>query len=419
MAKYYRSEDEAPIVESPVTDDEGQVIAATATTEPDLPPAGPTEPISDVESTREPEADPTVPEQRFRQEGEEVEAAPAPEAPADAPAAPAPMDAPAEVPAADAAPAEAPVAPAPEGVPAAPADAPVADVPTAAPMVPPQPEAEVAPVAPAEGEVAPAAPVAPEVEAPTAPVDQPVEDAPVQCGGGKGGKGFKQEDGEEISAVSTPEPRMPADTESETCPETGNEYVTKDVNEPINPVIEQEDDLATDDDANNEGDEAGGTEPAEAGKTDDITIIEPDAAEQQEDAENEIDEATMSFRQAFRMEGEAEVEAGDQDVNATVNVNVRKDDGDEHADDTAETGTEVSDNGDQTPSQRFRQEGEESTVAPETVETVADVTKVETGEAPEDKVVDAVVPDPIDPNAGNPDPEQMFNSFMQEGGQWL
>lgn len=417
MAKYYRSEDEAPIVESPVTDDEGQVIAATATTEPDLPPAGPIEPISDVESTREPEADPTVPEQRFRQEGEEVEAAPAPEAPAEAPAEPAPMDAPAEVPAADAAPAEAPVAPAPEGVPAAPADAPVADVPAAAPMVPPQPEAEVVPVAPAEGEVAPAAPVAPEVEAPTAPVDQPVEDAPVQCSGGKGGKGFKQEDGEEISVVETPEPTMPADTESETCPETGNEYVTKDVNEPINPVISQDDEIA--DDANNEGDEAGGTVPAETGKTDDITAIEPDAAETQDEAIAEVDEATMSFRQAFRMEGEAEVEAGDQDVNATVNVNVRKDDGDEHADDTAETGTEVSDNGDQTPTQYFRQEGEETAVAPETVETVADVTKVETGEAPEDKVVDAAVPDPIDPNAGNPDPEQCFQSFMQEGGSWL
>ena len=414
MAKHYRSEDEAPIVESPVVDDEGQVIAATATTEPDLPPAGPIEPISDVESTREPEADPTVPEQRFRQEGEEVEAAPAPEAPAEAPAAPAPMDAPAEAPAADAVPAEAPVAPAPEGVPAAPADAPVADVPAAAPMVPPQPEAEVAPVAPAEGEVAPAAPVAPEVEAPTAPVDQPVEDAPVQCGGKRG---FKQEDGEEISVVETPEPTMPADTESETCPETGNEYVTKDVNEPINPVISQDDEIA--DDANNEGDEAGGTVPAETGKTDDITALEPEAAEDQQEAEAEIDEATMSFRQAFRMEGEAEVEAGDQDVNATVNVNVRKDDGDEHADDTAETGTEVSDNGDQAPEQFFRQEGEETAVAPETVETVADVTKVETGEAPEDKVIDAAVPDPVDPNAGNPDPEQCFQSFMQEGGSWM
>lgn len=414
MAKHYRSEDEAPIVESPVVDDEGQVIAATATTEPDLPPAGPIEPISDVESTREPEADPTVSEQRFRQEGEEVEAAPAPEAPAEAPATSAPIDAPAEVPAADAAPAEAPVAPAPEGVPAAPADAPVADVPAAAPMVPPQPEAEVAPVAPAEGEVAPAAPIAPEVESPTAPVEPQVDNSQVQCGGKRG---FKQEDGEEISVVETPEPTMPANTESETCPETGDEYVTKDVNEPINPVIFQDDEIA--DDANNEGDEAGGTVPAETGKTDDITALEPEVAEDQQEAEAEIDEATMSFRQAFRMEGEAEVEAGDQDVNATVNVNVRKDDGDEHADDTAETGTEVSDNGDQAPEQFFRQEGEETAVAPETVETVADVTKVETGEAPEDKVIDAAVPDPVDPNAGNPDPEPCFQSFMQEGGSWM
>lgn len=396
MAKYYRSEDEAPIVESPVADEEGQVIAATATTEPDLPPAGPVEPIAEVESTREPETDPTVPEQRFRQEGEEIEAAPAPEAPAEeAPAAP--MDAPAEVPAADAAPAEAPVAPAPEGVPAAPAEAPIADVPAAAPMVPPQPEAEVAPVAPAEGEAAPAAPVAPEVEAPTAPVDQPVEDAPVQCGK----NGFKQEDGEEMSVVETPEPRMPADTESETCPETGDEYVTKDVKEPINPVIEQEDEIS-------ESDDAGGTVPDEEGKTDDITIVEPETAESEQDVEEEIEQATMGFRQAFHMEDDAteipaEVESdnGDQDVN--VQVEVRKDDGDAHED---------------TPEQRFgfRQEGEE---APEVVETVADVNKVETGEDAEGETIDAVIPDPIDPNAGNPDPDQCFRSFMQEGGGWM
>ena len=403
MAKYYRSEDEAPIVESPVTDDEGQVIAATATTEPDLPPAGPTEPISDVESTREPEADPTVPEQRFRQEGEEVEAAPAPEAPAEAPAAPAPMDAPAEVPAADAAPAEAPVAPAPEGVPAAPADAPVADVPAAAPMVPPQPEAEVAPVAPAEGEVAPAAPVAPEVEAPTAPVDQPVEDAPVQCGGGKGSKGFKQEDGEEISAVSTEEPRMPVETEVATCPETGDEYVDKNIKEPINPVIEQEDPITGDESVDP-------TEPEETGKTDDITAIEPETSETEDQAEAEVENATMSFRQAFHMENEAEVEAGDQDVNATVNVNVRKDDGDEHADDTAETGTEVSDNGDQSPEQRFRQEGEEIGVPAETVETVADLEKpVDDGQAAAEIVE----------GGEEGSPEQCFHSFMQEGGSWM
>ena len=391
MAKYYRSEDEAPIVESPVTDDEGQVIAATATTEPDLPPAGPVEPIAEVESTREPEVDPTVPEQRFRQEGEEVEAVPAPEAPAEAPAAPAPMDAPAEVPAADAAPAEAPVAPAPEGVPAAPADAPVADVPAAAPMVPPQPETEVAPMAP---EAAPeAAPVAPEVEAPTAPAEEPVEDAPVQR--------FRQEDGEEMSVVETPEPTMPANTESETCPETGDEYVTKDITEPINPVIEQDDEIS-------EGDDAGGTVPDEEGKTDDITIVEPEAAESEQDVEEEIEQATMGFRQAFHMEDDAteipaEVESdnGDQDVN--VQVEVRKDDGDAHGD---------------TPEQRFgfRQEGEET---PEVVETVADVNKVETGEDAEGETIDAVIPDPIDPNAGNPDPDQCFSSFMQEGGGWM
>ena len=105
--------------------------------------------------------------------------------------------------------------------------------------------------------------------------------------------------------------------------------------------------------------------------------------------------------------------------NATVNVNVRKDDGDDHADDSADAGAEVSDNGDQTPAQFFRQEGAETAVAPKTVETVADVTKVETGEAPEDKVIDAAVPDPVDPNAGNPDPEQCFQSFMQEGGSWM
>lgn len=397
MAKYYRSEDEAPIVESPVADEEGQVIAATATTEPDLPPAGPVEPIAEVESTREPEADPTVPEQRFRQEGEEVEAAPE-AAPAEAP-----MDAPAEVPAADAAPAEAPMAPeaapAPEGVPAAPADAPVADVPAAAPMVPPQPETEVAPMAP---EAAPeAAPVAPEVEAPTAPAEEPVEDAPVQH--------FRQEEGEEISVVATEDPRMPADTESETCPESGDECVTKDIKEPINPVIEQEDELAADpseDEALKEGEEAGGTEPAEVETHNDITAIEPEAAEDQEAAENEVEEATMRFSQAFHMEDDAteipvESDNGDQDVN--VQVEVRKDDGDAHED---------------APVQRFgfRQEGEE---APEVVETVSDVTKVDTEQPAEDDIADAVVPDPIDPDAGNPDPDQCFSSMFNMGGEWM
>ena len=400
MAKYYRSEDEAPIVESPVADEEGQVIAATATTEPDLPPAGPVEPIAEVESTREPEADPTVPEQRFRQEGEEVEAAPE-AAPAEAPAAP--MDAPAEVPAADAAPAEAPMAPeaapAPEGVPAAPADAPVADVPAAAPMVPPQPETEVAPMAP---EAAPeAAPVAPEVEAPTAPAEEPVEDAPVQH--------FRQEEGEEISVVATEDPRMPADTESETCPESGDECVTKDIKEPINPVIEQEDEITADpseDEALKEGEEAGGTEPAEVETHNDITAIEPEAAEDQEAAENEVEEATMRFSQAFHMEDDAteipvDSDNGDQDVN--VQVEVRKDDGDAHED---------------APVQRFgfRQEGEE---APEVVETVSDVTKVDTEQPAEDDIADAVVPDPIDPDAGNPDPDQCFSSMFNMGGEWM
>ena len=346
-----------------------------------MPPTTPLEPVNDVESTRAPEADPTVPEQRFRfrSEGEEVEA---PAAPAEsAPEAPAaPMDAPA-APAADASPADAPAAP------AAPAVVP-ADVPAAAPMAEPQPDAEVAPAAPAEG-VAPAAPVAPEVAAtpevgavepaPAAPAEEaPVDNAAPQAR-------FKQE-GEEIT-IQTEEPRTPPEVETAECPETGDEYVDKNIKEPINPVIEQEDGLAE--------------EPTH----DDVTAITPETAED--------DEALAEIDQCMRMEDEAEVEAGDQDVNATVNVNVRKDDGDEHAEDTAETGAEVSDDGDQAPEQcggskkLFKSEGDQ-------IETVADIVDAPPAED--------VVPVP-DPNAGSPDasgdPNQMFGQWMQEGGDWL
>ena len=395
MAKLYRSEDEAPIVESPVVEDEGQVIPAVATTEPDMPPAPQTETIADVESTREADTDPEL-TSYFHMEGEEAApvpaeepAAPADAAPAEAPAAP--MDAPAEVPAADAAPAVAPAE-----APMAPAEAPIADVPAAAPMVPPQPETEAAPMVPQEGEVPPAAPVAPEVEAPTAPAEEPVADAPVQR--------FRQEEGEEISVVSTPEPRMPVEGETAECPETGDEYVTKDIKEPINPVIEQEDELVVDDDAAEDNDTAGGTEPVETGKTDDIVALEPEDSEDQQEAEAE---AEMMFRQAFRMEEEEAITSdnGDQDVD--VHVEVRKDDGDEH---------EVDEPGDAPVEQRFRQEEGED---PVTVETAADGAKIDEPKPADDKIADAIVPDPIDPNAGNPDPEQMFSSFMQDGGSWM
>ena len=399
MAKLYRSEDEAPIVESPVVEDEGQVIPAVATTEPDMPPAPQTETIADVESTREADTDPEL-TGYFHMEGEEAAPAPAEEpaapaeaAPAEAPAAP--MDAPAEVPAADAAPAVAPAE-----APMAPAEAPIADVPAAAPMVPPQPETEAAPMVPQEGEVPPAAPVAPEVEAPTAPAEEPVADAPVQR--------FRQEEGEEISVVSTPEPRMPVEGETAECPETGDEYVTKDIKEPINPVIEQEDEIAVDDDAAEDNDTAGGTEPVETGKTDDIVALEPEDSEGQQEAEAE---AEMMFRQAFRMEEEEAVASdnGDQDVD--VHVEVRKDDGDAH---------EVEEPGDAPVKQCFRQEEGED---PVTVETAADVAKIDDPKPADDKIADAIVPDPIGPNAGNPDPEQdpeqMFSSFMQDGGSWM
>lgn len=395
MSKY-RSEDEDVIVENPAAG-EGEAISAVPTAEPDMPPTSTPDPVNPVESTRAPEADPTVPEQRFRfrSEGEEVEA-PAPEAapaaepaPAEAPAAP--MDAPA-APAADAAPADAPA------VPAAPAVVP-ADVPAAAPMAEPQPDAEVAQAAPAEG-VAPAAPVAPEVAAtpevgavepaPAAPAEEaPVDNAAPQAR-------FKQE-GEEIT-IQTEEPRTPPEVETTECPETGDECVDKNIKEPINPVIEQEDDLAED---------VGTEAPAPAAEPthDDVTAITPETAED--------DAALAEIDQCMRMEDEAEVEAGDQDVNATVNVNVRKDDGDEHAEDTAETGAEVSDDGDQAPEQcggskkLFKSEDDQ-------IETVADIVDAPPAED--------VVPVP-DPNAGSPDasgdPDQVFGQFMQEGGDWL
>lgn len=389
MGKFHSEDDE--LIVNPA-EGEGEAISAVPTTEPDLPPTTPTEPIADVESTRA--ADPTVPEQRFRSEGEAVEPAPAEEAPA------APMDAPAEVPAADAAPADAPVAPeaAPEAAPMAPVGAPVADVPAAAPMVEPQPEAEVAPAAPVDGVVPAAAPVAPEVAAapetgavepaPAAPVEEPVDSEPAQR--------FKQE-GDEISVVGTEDPTMPADTESSECPKSGETCVDKDIKAPINPVIEQEDEL----------DENVGTQadsPSEVPTKDIEVAITPEEAQTEEQVIGEIE-------QCMRMEGEdlAEAEAGDQDVNATVNVNVRKDDGDEHAEDSTDAGADVADNGDQAPVQRGKKHFKcEDSVEPS--ETVADVVN------PEKDNVDDIVPVP-DPNEGNP--EQMFNSFMQDGGSWL
>lgn len=396
MSKYV-SEDDAPIVETPIEGGEGEVITAVNGTEPDMPAQDHDEAIADVTSTRDgdiaPEAAP-VPEQRFRfrqEEGEVTEVpaeapAAAPAAPAEAPVAPAeapaaPMDAPAEAPAADGIPADAPAAP-------------IADVPAAAPMVAPQPEADVAPMVPQEGEVPAAAPVAPEVEAPTAPVEAPVENAPAACGK----KGFRQEDGEPIHVTDT-EPRMPAESESETCPETGNEYETKNVNEPINPVIEQEDELADEENLDSPDE----TEPVEIEKTNDETVLDPEFAEDQEAAETEIEQL---FRMGYRMEDEAEVSTdseGGQDVD--INVQVRKDDGDAHEADETEV--------EPAPEQRFRQEDEG-----EKIETVADVVDAPSTEPVPDDVVDAAVPTP-DPNAGNPDPEQSFTSFMMDGGAWM
>lgn len=395
MSKYV-SEDDAPIVETPIESGEGEVITAVSGTEPDMPAQDHDEAIADVTSTRDGDiapADAPAPEQRFRfrqEEGEvaEVPAAPA-EVPAEAPVAPAeapaaPMDAPAAMPAADGVPAEAP---------AAPAEAPIADVPAAAPMVAPQPEADVAPMVPQEGGEVPAAtPVAPEVEAPTAPAEAPVENAPSACGK----KGFRQEDGEPMHVTDT-EPRMPAEAENEVCPETGEEYETKNVNEPINPVIEQDDELS--DDSNLESPDE--TEPVETEKTNDETVLDPEFAEDQEAAEAEVEQL---FRMGYRMEDEAEISTdseGGQDVD--INVQVRKDDGDAHEADETEV--------EEAPEQRFRQEGDE-------IETVADVVDAPSTEPVPDDVVDDVVPTP-DPNAGNPDPDQSFNSFMMDGGDWM
>lgn len=401
MSKYV-SEDDAPIVDTPIEGGEGEVITAVSGTEPDMPAQDHDEAIADVTSTRDgdiaPEAAP-APEQRFRfrQEEGEVTEVPA-EAPAAAPAAPAEAPvAPVEAPEAPAAPMDAPAeAPAADGIPADAPAAPIADVPAAAPMVAPQPEADVAPMVPQEGEVPAAAPVAPEVEAPTAPVEAPVENAPAACGK----KGFRQEDGEEISVVATEEPTAPPKTETEECPESGDEYVTKDVDEQIAPVIATQEDEMTNLEANP-------TEPVEAEKTNEETIIDPEFAEEQEAAEQEVEQM---FRMGYRMEDEAEVSTdseGGQDVD--INVQVRKDDGDAHEADETEV--------EPAPEQRFRQEDEG-----EKIETVADITSAPVDAPVPDEVVDDTVPTP-DPNIGNPDPENnpeaCFQQMFMDGGQWL
>ncbi len=402
----YRSLDEDVIVENPAAG-EGETISAVPTAEPDMPPTTPIEPVSDVESTRAPEADPTVPEQRFRFRSEgEADPAAAPAAPAEAPAAP--IDAPAEAPAADAAPADAPAA--------APV-APVADVPAAAPMVEPQPEAEVAPAAPAEGAIPAAAPVAPEVAAspeigavepaPAAPAEEPaIDQSPAQCGGKSGGKKLNQDGGEAIAAVEPGnEPTVPETSEGSECPVTGEPCVDKDITEPINPVIKtdapaQLDETVADvigEPAAAGTDNAGDTEPIESPTHDDNPAVEPEGP-----AVTPEEEAIAEISQFMRMaDDSAAAEAGDQDVNATVNVNVRKDDGDEHAEDTADTGAQVSDDGDQKPSQLAK--GFKS----QTTEGTAPII-----DPAEDEAIADQIPTP-------PDAEQMFRGFMQEGGSWL
>ena len=381
MAKYYRSEDDEKelLVESPETPEipgegnasgnDGEPIPAVATPGPSEPPPPEIETIADINRAGD-EPEESKFEEFFRMEGDENQApVEEPVAPAEAPVAPA----------------EAPVAPA-EG------EAPVVGVPAAEPMADPsapQPETEVttgAPAMPPAEDGAPAAPAADTapaeanlapVENPNEPVEEPVNNAPVAR--------FRQEDGDAISVVETPEPTEPAKTETETCPETGDECVTKDVNEPINPVISQEDPITADDDSNIENVEAGGTEPITTGKTDNTTIIDPaEGGETEEDVLDEVTGGTMCFRQLFHMgddsspvpesdddnidTGNDEVSSdnGDQDVN--VHVEVRKDDGDEH---------EIGENEGDTPVEQM-----------------------------------------FGFNQG-PSADQMFQSFMQDGGDWL
>ncbi|WP_458463099.1 hypothetical protein [Paenibacillus sp.] len=378
MANKYRSEDDdqlETVVE--VSEQGGEPVVAT-TSEPENPPTTEIQdPVNPVESSNDvPEEGPVA---RFRSEGEDVPVAP--EAPAEeAPAAPVAPEAP-----------EAPAAPA--EIPAAdPAAAPVvADVPQAAPMAPvePQPEAEVA--APlADGVVPPAAEVAPQVEAPTAPVEAPIDNAPVADEPPANEDAalkqyFRLEDEGEPIAVTDTEPSLPETTEVE---ETGDDSeIVKDVNEPINPVVsDQEDGLAED-----VGTEA--PAPAEVGTHDEENIVGPDAANTETEEEAE---AEAEVEMIFRMEDGEEVSSdnGDQDVD--VHVEVRKDDGDEH--DSEENGAEM----------RFGFRQEEC----------PDKEICETEEA--EKEIDDIVPVP-DPNAGNPvtEADMFFDSCMFQDGSWL
>lgn len=393
MPKSYSNEDAVNIPGA--VSENAETISVTPTSQPEVPPTTPLEPIAEVESTRAPEAEPELHEQFFKSEGEEL---PPPDVE------PAPMDAPVEVPAADAAPADAPV-------PAAPA--PIADIPTAAPIGTPsvatdgglpQPEAEVAPVTAPEAAIPPVAPIAPEVAAPAdgsgvepvtaAPVEAPVDDSPVQCtGGGNGkGRGWKNE-GETISVVDTPPPTEPKGSETEECPVTGEPVVTKDITEPINPVLKAEGEA---DAANIEDGSAGGTVPVKVDTVNDRSMVEPEVTETQGEAASEISNITNSMR----MEGEEEMipeaetsTAGDQEVK--VAVHVEGPDADSH---------EVEDGGEGSTAPEVTQRMKQEDVSiPVEVETVADTA------AP------AAIPADIPEESAEaivPTPEMIFN---QEG----
>jgi len=406
MPNMFRSEDTS------IPETQAEVISVTdSSPAPDAPPTTPLEPIAEVESTHHGDAEevPADVQQYFHMEDEAEEPAPegegeapAPvvdetvsnvevEAPAEAPAE-APMDAPAALPGADALPADAPVSPsavpavAPDGTPLTPAATPIADVPTAAPIAP-QPETDVAPMVPQVGEDGAPAPIEAPVEAPTAPTEEPVETEPTQFGAG-----LKQEDeGEPISVVETPEPRMPTETETNEEGET-----VADIKEPIAPVISQEDE-ATDAAA-----AVDGTVPVESDIHDDITTLTPQEAQSASDVQTEM----SMFRQEEEVEapavepGEDESNvAGDQNVDVSVHVDGQTVDG--------ETPTEPE------VTQRMRQEDAICDDQPEEpcsppIETVADISSAPADAPVADGVVDDVVPSP----------DQAFNSMLMDGGGW-
>lgn len=399
MPNMFRSED----TDIPMDDGkQEEVISVTASSpEPDAPPTTPTEPIAEVEVTRNGDAEAPLPadvQQYFHMEDEaetpEEDSAPAEEPSEPAPATDetvanievetpaAPMDAPAALPAADVVPADAPMAPsaipavAPDGTPLTPMATPIADVPAAAPIAP-QPETDVAPMIPQVGEDGAPAPIEAPVEAPTAPEEEVVSNEPTQF--------FRQEEGEPISVVETPEPRDPVNTEVDDEGET-----VADIIEPIAPVIKQEDEATNDEAA------VDGTVPNSADIHDDISTLTPQEIQSDSDVQTEM-------RQMYRQEGEEgemgeteENSAGDQNVDVAVHVEGPNVDGEVPAE------TEV------TPevAQRFRQEGDEPAPLIETLPEVAS--------APADAPVsDEVINDAV------PSPDQAFNSMMMEGGGFL